>query len=190
MDWGQKNGADALFTSPISFGKKEAAGLGSKKMMGIGRKLKDKDPKRSLLFMQQAIEYRGDDLSKDDIWMFNDMGICLRREGKIDEAIQYYCKALKLAPTDSSLLYNIGMAHAENKKYNDAIHYFTKSIELDMDILHSSSTVPYNIGLIYCKINMFNEADQMFKIALQVDPTNIKAEQKINEIKSKTTLPL
>src|SRR5215217_9641600 len=58
-------------------------------------------------------------------------GDALVDENKYNEAIQYYDKALQIAPNDTETLFKKGDALYGLSSYTDAIQYFDKVLEID-----------------------------------------------------------
>lgn len=67
----------------------------------------------------------------ESVYVYNRLGIALRRKGKCLEAIDEYKKALKVDPNDEALYYNIGKAYLETNKKKEAISAFRKALEID-----------------------------------------------------------
>jgi len=182
--------AQEYFEQAVGLVKRQADDMLSRAYMEIGRSLMEANPEKSLEYITKAIDVKGDKLTEEDVWMFNEMGISLRRQGKLEEAIACYVRALTLAPRDAILLYNLGMAHAEDQNFGQALTLFEKVMENDAHILNTSSTLPFNIGMAYYKAERFAEADQMFKIANQLDPDNVKTAEMMAKTAQKTNLPM
>ena len=75
---------------------------------------------------------------------YYNMGIILKRNGRIEEALDSYKKALSLKPDYVQVYNNLGVLYKDNEKYEDAIKMFTKAKELQPD--HQNSY--YNLALI------------------------------------------
>ena len=60
-----------------------------------------------------------------------DTGNELLNEGKYDEAIVYYDKALEIKPNDVDALNNKGLALYNLERYEEAITYYEKALEID-----------------------------------------------------------
>ena len=70
------------------------------------------------------------DSSMDSKYYFDKANIfCL--EGKYEEAIVYYNKAIELDPNNSAAYYNKGSVKADLGEYEEAIKYYDMAIELD-----------------------------------------------------------
>ena len=61
---------------------------------------------------------------------YYNMGIILRRNGRIEEATDSYKKALSLKPDYVQVYNNLGVLYKDNEKYEDAIKMFMKAKEL------------------------------------------------------------
>ncbi len=142
----------------------------SEALMDIARKIGDKDRELALQYMDEAIEHKGASLSKNDLWMFNNRGIILRRQGKWREAVDNYKKALTLAPDDAGIYYNIGVAYAEGVVFDQALLHFDKAVEIAPEILKQGPSIPYNIAMAAHRRGQIAKTKDMLAAALAVDP--------------------
>ncbi len=71
------------------------------------------------------------DQNPGDLRTYNQMGIALRKQGKFDAAIQNYLKAVKLAPRDENLLYNLSRAYFEAKDLDRAQRTIQSALKLN-----------------------------------------------------------
>src|SRR5215510_12519611 len=62
-----------------------------------------------------------------------DDGVALSREGKYDESVESFNKALALNPKCQDCLYNIGYAYAQKKDYAQAEENYKKALEVKPD---------------------------------------------------------
>ncbi len=147
-----------------------AADMVSDSLMEIARKIGEKDQDMALRFITEAIEVKGETLSRDDLWMFNNRGILLRRQGLWQEAVENYKKALSVAPGDAGLHYNIGVAHADGKDFDTALRFFDKALEADPTLLRQTPSVAYNIATAHHRCRNLDEARKYLAAALELDP--------------------
>ena len=124
----------------------------------------------ALRFITEAIEIKGESLSRDDLWMFNNRGILLRRQGLWKEAVENYRKALTVAPDDAGLHYNIGVAYADGKEYDRALQSFEKALEVDPSLIRQTPSVSYNIATAHHRCRNLPEARRYLTAALELDP--------------------
>ncbi len=147
-----------------------AADMMSESLMEIARAIGDKDQDMALRYITEAIERKGETLTRDDLWMFNNRGILLRRQGLWQEAVENYRKALTVAPEDAGLHYNIGVAYADGKQYDRALLCFEKALEADPELLRQAPSVGYNIATAHHRCRNLAEARQYLQAALDLDP--------------------
>ncbi len=162
--------AKRVFDQAVKQVQKQARDLLSSTLMHIAKKVRDKRPDLSSQYVAQAIEQKGSALEKDDIWMFNEIGIDLRSQGKWEEAIKYYRQGLEVSPMDGGLYYNMGMAYAQGKQYFKALENFQKAMEVRPEILTQYPSVPYNIAKVYIALNKREDAVKYLKKALSINP--------------------
>jgi serine/threonine protein kinase/tetratricopeptide (TPR) repeat protein len=66
------------------------------------------------------------------------MGYIRRRQGDLEEAASYFKKALELNPKDASKALDLGQTYTYLRRYQEAEHYYDRSISLAPD-----QTLPY-----------------------------------------------
>ena len=151
----------------------------------IGVKLREVNPEQSIHFMNQALETKGGDMTREDLWMVNEMGVSLRKKGDWKGAVETYQQALNVIPNEAGLHYNMGMAYAQGKEHYKAVCEFDKAIAASADILQESPLIPFNIGMVYFQMNRLQEVERYMKVALKLDPGFAWAKAMIEKIGSK-----
>jgi tetratricopeptide (TPR) repeat protein len=63
--------------------------------------------------------------------IFNNLAINLKKQGKLNESLDSYKKALELDPDNSNFLYNTGLLFAKRSEYKDAQNCLQKALELN-----------------------------------------------------------
>ena len=129
-----------------------------------------KKDKEALLSYQQIIK-------KDPTLAgpYYNMGIILKRNGRIEEAIDSYKKALSLKPEYVQVYNNLGVLYKDNEKYEDAIKMFTKAKELQPD--HQNSY--YNLALIKKEQGQSEEVIELLLKVLDLNPEHKDAKYDI-----------
>lgn len=101
---------------------------------------------------------------------------------QMDKALEYYKKALALAPTNSDIAYNIGAIYVNNQNYNEAKNYFERALKLnpnnvnakeallDMKEVISQTSVQDAVALI--EHQQYDDALKLLNKALAEDPNN------------------
>ena len=72
---------------------------------------------------------------QNSIHIINRLGIAFRKMGRYDDAIAEYAKAIKIAPSDSHLYYNLAVALYLKKDYPRALMIVERSLKLKSDFI-------------------------------------------------------
>lgn len=82
--------------------------------------------------------------------LFNEFGISLRKNKMIDQALDYYARALELSENDENLYYNIARVYLEKKDIPKTVEMLTKSLEINPEMPESQKFMDFlkNRGLI------------------------------------------
>lgn len=183
MNQGRHEKAEELFDAAVTQVTKDAMGQIGAISGRIAALYADRDPVRSEKFLRRALESKGKFLSREDIKTFNQLGISLRQQGKWREAIIEYTKALKLAPDDENLYYNMGMAHAEGKDFREARQCMIKAIQINANLPHSSAGIAYNLGVVFLQSGVREQARECLQIALSLAPDMEVAQRALDKLK-------
>ena len=97
----------------------------------------------------------------------NNLGIYLMQQGKIDEAIIHFNKALQIKPHDTIPHNNLGNAMKKQGKIGEAIIHYRKALK----IRPSNAKAHNNLGAVLLQEDNINEAMSHFNKALQIDPS-------------------
>ena len=130
----------------------------------------DRSPERAELFLRRALEAKGKYLTREDIKLFNQLGISLRQQGKWQSAIEEYRKALKVAPDDENLFYNMGMAYAEGKMFREARQSMVQALRINGRLPYVSASIAYNIGVVFLQSGARDQARSCLEVALELKP--------------------
>ncbi|GAU08728.1 tetratricopeptide repeat protein [Desulfoplanes formicivorans] len=141
-------------------------------LMNVGQKVMAIDPELGIGYMNEAMTLKSDDFSIQDMWMFNEIGRHLRKQGKWKQAINYYVKALKVDPDNAGLFYNLAMAYLQGKMYFKALEHATMALDKNPDLLNVDISVPFNLARIYFHVRQMAESDKYVRMVLDRDPTH------------------
>lgn len=97
---------------------------------------------------------------------FSALAIVEKHLKNYENSENYYSRAIKLAPNDYSLYYNLGNLYFVMKRYGESVWQFTKSIALKNDF-HLAYA---NRGLVYRQMERFTEAVNDIQKALVLKP--------------------
>jgi len=134
-------------------------------------------PELSEQYFSQYFEVKGDDLSKDDIVVFNSRGIAMRKQGKWREALQNYETALKIDPEDQRLLYNYALAHADGEQHKKAVDLYEQVLAQKPEFHLQAAVVSYNIANSYYHIKNLKAAKKYVEAALEIDPDHASSKK-------------
>jgi 2-polyprenyl-3-methyl-5-hydroxy-6-metoxy-1,4-benzoquinol methylase/TolA-binding protein len=99
------------------------------------------------------------------------MGNALKEQGKLEETIEAYNKALAIKPDYADAYYNMGNTLKEQGKMEEAIEAYNKAISLKPDYADAYS----NMGNVLKGQGKLKEAIEAYNKALAIKPDNAEA---------------
>ena len=102
---------------------------------------------------------------------YGNLANVLARQGKYDEALDYFDQGLKLNPNDVEMLSNQSLALMETGRFDIAQNALTRAIELDPYYGHAH----FNFGVLRYRQRKYSEATRHFSDALSSDPALTQA---------------
>ncbi|MDR1857089.1 MAG: tetratricopeptide repeat protein [Desulfovibrio sp.] len=175
LNLGNGEKAEKLFNSALNQVTREAMDQIGNMAERIAAVYGETDPAKSEMFLRKAIKAKEDFLTREDLRIFNQLGVCLRRQGRWRDAIAEYQRALRIADDEVTIHYNMGMAFSEGGLYRDARISMDKALRLDERLPYVSATVAYNIGVVYLRSAARDKARHCFEVALELKPDMEKA---------------
>jgi tetratricopeptide (TPR) repeat protein len=121
----------------------------------------------------QAIRLR----NNNPFYLFN-MGNALKAEGRIDEAVAHYERALVLKPDLADAHNNLGIVFAAQDRIDDAIAHYKRAIAVKPD--HASAHS--NLGFALLAQGKLDDASAHYEKALAIDPDHAEAHNNIGNI--------
>jgi superkiller protein 3 len=97
---------------------------------------------------------------------YNNLGIALANQQKLDAAIAAYRTAIQLDPKYAAVYYNLGIALANQQKLDAAIAAYRTAIQLDP----KDAAAYNNLGLALANQQKLDAAIAAFRTAIQLDP--------------------
>ncbi|MBF0482306.1 MAG: tetratricopeptide repeat protein [Desulfovibrionaceae bacterium] len=170
VDMGDRDRAQEYFTVAVKTATREAMTEVGKITRAIAERCLKNAPELSERYLRDTLEARKGSLDASDIETFNRLGLTLRKQGKWREAIEEYHKALTVSPRDENLFYNLAMAHAEGKNFQEAEKNLLEAIRISPDFHGDSEIICFNIAMIFHRASRTSLAVTYLKKALQINP--------------------
>ncbi|QJB56338.1 tetratricopeptide repeat protein [Pseudodesulfovibrio sp. zrk46] len=124
-------------------------------------------------------------LGRDDLVHFNRLGIILRGEGKWQEAVQVYEKALEIVTDDPVVHYNMGLAYWEGNERMKAVQCFERAMDMNREFYRGSVGAALNIGSLYLDLRQYQDAEPFFEHVLEIDPENRTARKRLKDARDR-----
>lgn len=99
-------------------------------------------------------------------WDYIRRGLRAKDEGRNEDAIQEYSKAIEIDPRSAVAYNNRGVIYDDLKEYEKAVEDYDKAIELDQ----SYATAYYNRGIIYQNLGQYEKAIEDYSKAIELKP--------------------
>lgn len=170
VDMGDSVRARKHFDAAVAVVRKHARDQIAATLMSVGQKIMAIDPEQGIEYMNNAMALKSEDFSIQDLWMFNEIGRHLRKQGKWKQAINYYAKALKIDPDNAGLFYNLAMAYLQGKMYFKALEHATMALDKNPDLVLADMSIPLNLARIYVHVKQPVEAAKYVRMVLDRDP--------------------
>lgn len=141
-------------------------------------------PNLAVKYLNRVIESKRV-LGRDDLVHFNRLGIILRGEGKWQEAVSVYKKALSIVSDDPIVYYNMGLAYWEGNERMKGLKCFEHALEIDSMFYAGSVGAALNIGSLYLDLRQFEDAELFFEHVLDLDPENRTAKKRLKNARER-----
>ncbi|MUM77490.1 tetratricopeptide repeat protein [Pseudodesulfovibrio sp. F-1] len=172
--------AEKYFDQAIEAATREAMSMVGSVAERISEAVAQVSPQMSEKYLTKVLESKGNSLCKDDIVLFNKLGIALRGQGKWREAIDNYSRALQISPDDEGLYYNMGMAYFDGGDKRMAAKCFETALSKNPEFYKPSEVASLNLGTIYGDLGQPDKARGFLENALALNPGNTTARQKLH----------
>lgn len=186
LELGREEDAENTFETAMEQVTRAAMAQVAKISMQIADAYLAKNPAKSEEFYKKTMEMKGFDL-KANIDIFNRLGTALRKQGKWEEAVREYAKALQLAPKDENLHYNTALAYVDGGHAQQAFSSLEKALELNENFLRTSHVIALNCALIAAGSGRKERAAMMCRTALELKPDYQKAREMLMELSPETS---
>lgn len=116
--------------------------------------------------INQGARARVTRLNPDSADALYNLGLALNLQGRIEDAVFNFLKALELNPRDGSTLYNLGCIYRSQGQDEKAIDFFRRTLEIEP----SNASAYNNLGIVLNATGRSEEALTYYKKALAVNP--------------------
>ena len=117
--------------------------------------------------------------ASDEAVQRNNLGASLLQQGKVDEAVAEFQKAVALDPKYTAAHLNLGYAYDRQGRPEEAMSQYQKVIALEPGNLFAHN----NLGVLYDKKGLYDEAIREFERVLQIDTSNATALENLENAK-------
>ena len=117
--------------------------------------------------------------ASDEAVQRNNLGASLLQQGKVDEAVAEFQKAVVLDPKYTAAHLNLGYAYDRQGRPEEAMAQYQKVIALEPGNLFAHN----NLGVLYDKKGRYDEAIREFERVLQIDTSNATALENLENAK-------
>ena len=117
---------------------------------------------------------------------YANLGTIKATQGKLDEAMGQYKKALEINPRDVLALFNLGRAHFDRDEYLEAMPLYERLVNVTPD----DPIAWFQLGRVYEKLDLRNVSDlhtidaaiAAYRRVLELDPHNLEAAFALMEV--------
>jgi protein O-mannosyl-transferase len=114
----------------------------------------------------------------ESLFARNNLGNALAAEGRFDEAVDQFQRALRIDPNDSDAVYNLGNALARQGNFEAA----GKQLQYALQVNPRNAMAAYDLGNVRVRQGRFDEAMNQFERALKTDPGLTRAHYNIGNL--------
>ena len=170
LELGNDDRAEELFNAAITQISNDAMEHIAELATQIAKIYEKENPVRAEAYIRKALNAKSKNLTKEDMRLFNKLGVALRKQGKWQDAVLEYRRALEIDPCDDTIYYNMGMAYAESENFSEALKCMEKALSFNSDLPYISPGVAYNVGMVMFRSARREEARRCFEAALEQNP--------------------
>jgi len=174
---GDSERAEALFEQAVAGATKEAMGLIDEIKRTIAERCLESSPALSERYFRSIIEGKKGSLTREDIATFNRLGMALRRQGRWEDAVAEYGRALEVSPEDENVLFNMAVAYTEGGRRQEAVASLEKALGLNPTFYMDSPAACFNIGVMYLNAREGAKAKPFLRRCLELDPEHQGAQK-------------
>ncbi len=112
-------------------------------------------------------------LPTDALLAYKQLGQMLQSQGKVEEAWQWYRKAIAISPNDPEIYLNLGILYARQQQWNDAIKCYKKSLKIQPHFAEGYR----KLATALTQVGQQEEAAECWYRAYSIEPQKATAEE-------------
>jgi spermidine synthase len=112
--------------------------------------------------------------------MYDVLGVASATEGRLDEAITAFSKALALEPDGARTHWHLGAAFASQNRREEALGHLQRSVQLDP----GNSSAQHDLGVILAFAGRWDEAANHLERSLDLDPDSEDARRHLAAVRA------
>jgi tetratricopeptide (TPR) repeat protein len=182
LDQGNDDEASEVFEEALRLTQKEALGEASDVAVRVGDVYAERDRVEAEDYYRRALELRGSALNESDVGTFNELGLALRKQGRWQDAIKEYKKALTVAPQSESVYYNLSLAYVDGGNKENAYKCADYAMKLSQDFYRDNPVACYNLAVICNRAGHPEQAIPLLERALELNPAYDSARQLLESL--------
>jgi tetratricopeptide (TPR) repeat protein len=108
-------------------------------------------------------------VTENNFVILSHYGNTLKEDGRIEEAIDYCRKSLRVNPDYAGAHNNLGNALLSQDKVEEAIDHFQQAVQLSPDLTEAH----YNLGVAFAALGKIEQAIDHYQQALKLNPDDV-----------------
>ncbi len=138
--------------------------------------------KQGHIYKDRDTLYRDTIAKNEQCWMaYNNLGVVFGEQGRLEEAIALYLKALRIKPDYVDAHYSLGVVLEKQGRIEEAMDHYLQALRIKPNYLRAH----YNIGLSLSKQGRLEEAIDYYLQALRINPEYVDAHYNLANVLSK-----
>ena len=120
------------------------------------------------------------DIESNSTDVYRLLGRAYHAQGKTDDAVEAYTRAIALDDRDAWSMNNLGLVLLETKRADEALPFFAKAVALKKDV----AAFHNNLGMALEHTGRFGAAATAYTNAVTTDPAYDKAKQNLARVEA------
>jgi len=139
--------------------------------------------KQSGIYADAEVLYRTTIRENTGCWMaYNNLGSLMAQSDRIDGAIAFYSKAIKIKPDFAIAQNNLSGALLRSGRIDEAFAHCLKAVEIDSNYADAH----HNLGMLLEKTGRIDEAIVQYRKEVEINPNNREAYNKLGNLLAST----